>query len=964
MRNIPKNKQQQLTQQGNKVVRFRMYKTGKLWVIAGTATLALLLGGVGASQVQAATSVTPATSSVTTVSANATPATDSASASTLPTSTAATTSTVSAATTATSTVASATPTSAASQASSTSDISQAATSAQTATTVSSTAATGADTAPATSTAASTTAEVTSAATPASSASAAPVASDQSQSKTYPTVDGGAVFNKALFNDTDVAVDTNPDDEAYLGNDTDKLVVVPTGEGETAKNALPSAGSATASTTTDINLVVVGSSVVQANKFGEDGKYLHVVLPKDLQVTVGGKATVISNLSVDVSQLYVISHLADSLDAALRAASAIVDGASWLTGLRTNFAAVEQQLQIGQQIKDLGQHTVTVDVQRFGSNNLLLDLSGIDGKAATIADEVNVLIDRLGAAAKTFTITGGFFGSATIASSLAHSVADPLINAAISLAKQMVSTKGEFMNQIASASFLGSTTVTIPLVVTTPQVKNKRAYTFGARFATVNLFDFTPGLSCPDVSYLYYENTQQGTIAPATYTIGQNTTITGAYTGDVTHANLYVNDQLISTGGTFTNGNFSYVVAPGIINSVNDIVELQALATDNTVLDTAQVNLDEVGTIAVNDYTINQDTTVTGSYTGNVKAVILLVNGTTVGNATAANGTYTITVANNTITNLTDKVVVVAYGTGATELDHEDVKLNKKTETGTVTGNTYTINQDQRITGSYTGDVKTIILLVNGTVVGPATMTDGNFAINVPVEKINTIKDLVILQAYGTDQTTPLDTAAVNLGMVYTGEIAAKIYTIGDHAITGSYAGNIKSAVLLINGVQVSTGGTFENGTFTYPVDVAIGLGDNVILQGLDANGTVIATTDIKAQPAVTESGFGTINCFNGSDVITGDYTDNYTGDMSYAIVYVNGEFLTIGGTFTRDEPDNPDNLHGTFSIPIDPLDLQAGDTITIEGYTATDELADSTTLQVTADGQTTTPIDTNTAVQA
>ncbi len=76
---------------------------------------------------------------------------------------------------------------------------------------------------------------------------------------------------------------------------------------------------------------------------------------------------------------------------------------------------------------------------------------------------------------------------------------------------------------------------------------------------------------------------KGTITPNKFTVGA-VEITGTYTGDVKKAKLYVNDKLISQGGTFKNGSFTYYVGQNVISKGSN-VRLVALTSDDKELDT-------------------------------------------------------------------------------------------------------------------------------------------------------------------------------------------------------------------------------------------------------------------------------------------------------------------------------------------------------------------------------------------
>lgn len=72
---------------------------------------------------------------------------------------------------------------------------------------------------------------------------------------------------------------------------------------------------------------------------------------------------------------------------------------------------------------------------------------------------------------------------------------------------------------------------------------------------------------------------QGSIKAHHYTTG-NVTITGNYTGDATKARLTVNGKVISWGGTFHSGTFSYYVGATTIGAKDTVVLTVFDAKDN------------------------------------------------------------------------------------------------------------------------------------------------------------------------------------------------------------------------------------------------------------------------------------------------------------------------------------------------------------------------------------------------
>ncbi|MDT1959010.1 immunoglobulin-like domain-containing protein [Carnobacterium divergens] len=119
---------------------------------------------------------------------------------------------------------------------------------------------------------------------------------------------------------------------------------------------------------------------------------------------------------------------------------------------------------------------------------------------------------------------------------------------------------------------------------------------------------------------------QGTISPSEYSVG-DTEITGSYTGDVAKARVTINGKAQAWGGSFNNGRFTYYVGSGKIKA-GDTVTITAYDKSDKVLDSNKVvKIKEVvqGTISPSVYNVGE-TTIKGSYTGDIVRARVLING--------------------------------------------------------------------------------------------------------------------------------------------------------------------------------------------------------------------------------------------------------------------------------------------------------------------------------------------------
>lgn len=324
----------------------------------------------------------------------------------------------------------------------------------------------------------------------------------------------------------------------------------------------------------------------------------------------------------------------------------------------------------------------------------------------------------------------------------------------------------------------------------------------------------------------------GTITPNNYTVGSGN-ISGTYTGDVTYAKVYVNNQQISVGGDFSNGNFSYYVGNAIANGDN--VRIDAYNADNQMVDSKPVTLSTpsvVGSITPAPYTVGSDT-ITGSYSGAVSYAKVYVNGQQISaGGNFANGSFNYYVGDAIASGNT--VTIEAYSADHQKLATEPVIVNAPAATGSINQANYTAG-NSLITGTYTGAVSYAKVYVNNQQISAG----GDFENGVFTYYVgNAIPNgaTVRIDAYSADNQK-LDSKGVSISNpTATGSITPDVYQNGVQFITGTYTGDVSTARLYINGNLTTVGGVFENGRFTYYVGDSIAKGQNVTLDAYSADG--------------------------------------------------------------------------------------------------------------------------------
>ncbi|TFJ46185.1 hypothetical protein CKN80_04985 [Carnobacterium divergens] len=170
------------------------------------------------------------------------------------------------------------------------------------------------------------------------------------------------------------------------------------------------------------------------------------------------------------------------------------------------------------------------------------------------------------------------------------------------------------------------------------------------------------------------NATQGTITPANFSL-DDMNITGTYTGDVAKARVTINGKAQAWGGSFTNGRFSYYVGANKIKS-GDNVTITAYDRDDKVLDqNKKVTINEVskGSITPSTYHIGE-TTIKGTYTGNIVRARAFINGTPQAWGGSFNGgSFSYYIGAGKI-KAGDVVTIIGYSADNSEIDTQKINV--------------------------------------------------------------------------------------------------------------------------------------------------------------------------------------------------------------------------------------------------------------------------------------------------
>ena len=331
------------------------------------------------------------------------------------------------------------------------------------------------------------------------------------------------------------------------------------------------------------------------------------------------------------------------------------------------------------------------------------------------------------------------------------------------------------------------------------------------------------------------------LKPQEYHVG-DVNITGTYTGDMSLGRLTVNGKVVSWGGSFKDGQFSYYVGVGKLK-VGDKVVLDGYNKEKESIDSKEIEVisESSGSIdQVDTYKLG-DSTITGTYTGDIHKGKLVVNGEVISwGGTYKDGKFSYYV-NSQIIKAGDQATIQGYDKFDTPLgDPQPVTIGE--QLGQLT-EAHRVGISTVIEGNYTGDVYQGILLVNGEKVSQGgSFKDGKFSYYVGNLKVSEDDQVVLMGANNRGQQIPGSEIDVTI-QTPTAEINELTYKIGTQTIKGAYGSDtqVHQGHLFVNGKLISKGGSFKDGAISYYVKPdLIKADDQVTMNFYDGSGNLLA----------------------------------------------------------------------------------------------------------------------------
>ncbi|MBC2322082.1 beta strand repeat-containing protein [Listeria booriae] len=420
----------------------------------------------------------------------------------------------------------------------------------------------------------------------------------------------------------------------------------------------------------------------------------------------------------------------------------------------------------------------------------------------------------------------------------------------------------------------------------------------------------------------------GTITvTAPYYVGYDGGIKATVSGDATKVYLLVGDTKYTT--VPVSGSFEYY-AKDKITSTTQNAYLVALDASGKEVSRAKVTLKDGnllrGTVTGQDYIIGGGNYVTGSYTGSVAKVALSVNGTVYPSVAVTGAGALQYYAKDKITNTTDIVKLIGYNSEGTQIATTPVTVyGPGSLAGAITVNptNFAISTDSYVKGTFTGNVKTVALVVNDVEYAKVGVVDGTTWQYYAKGKILNPTDTVSVRAYNAAgvlvDTEPLTVSQNPAGQSTLTPAAFKLKT--DSFVKGTFTGSVRYVALKVGDVVYSKVAVVDAANWQYYAkDKILNTTAPVSVIGYDSTGTQIASAAVTINPE--DSSTLTTNTYKLGDP---NATGNYTGTVKYVAVKVNT--TTYGKV--------PVNTDGTYQYYIKDKVGSKDDVVTVYGYDAT-----------------------------
>ncbi|WP_249024126.1 adhesive domain-containing protein, partial [Enterococcus caccae] len=322
---------------------------------------------------------------------------------------------------------------------------------------------------------------------------------------------------------------------------------------------------------NVDFTISGSELVGGSVITSGTKQAVLAIPNALNgnVATNGPTQINTNITLTIDDLTFLAGTLDAVNNLSTLLTDIVDGSlGSLTGVTLDLTTVNQKIDALNNLENFGsaQFESTATLAPDGTY-ISADID--DGLGLVIAQNVKTILQDLKAAVDALNATGSGIASNIVAAAINAALlpVKGAVDTAIDVALPLVDVGGAGINQLADASVLGSTTITIPTTVTSP---TSLAQNLDARFVgtviKADAIDVSLITTADGVSDIYYAGTT-AVVAPPVVTNTTGTSATGyTVTGTATAGNTVeirnAGGTVIGTGTADGSGNFTISIPQG------------------------------------------------------------------------------------------------------------------------------------------------------------------------------------------------------------------------------------------------------------------------------------------------------------------------------------------------------------------------------------------------------------------
>ncbi|HHD9090592.1 TPA: Ig-like domain-containing protein [Enterococcus faecalis] len=589
----------------------------------------------------------------------------------------------------------------------------------------------------------------------------------------------------------------------------------------------------------VNFTVSGGALADASAVFSGQKQAVLVVPPELRgnVAAAGSAAINTNVTIDLSKVTFLTAVLNAANDLTNVITQITSGALGnLTGVDIDLTEVNRQLELVNNIENLGAASFTAP-ETLAADGSYISAPISDGLGLVLAQNVSNILQDLNAAVQALEAKGTSIPSNLVAAAINAALlpVKGTVNVAVSGALPLLAVGGSGVNELVDASLLGTTTVTLPTTVSTPQnLSNNLDARFVGTVVQTDLLDVNLLATADGVSNIYFAagTTSEVTAPTITGVTGNSTAgyeVKGTADANATVEIRNAGGTVIGTGTADGTGAFTVTVPAGEAgaNETLTAVAKNASGTESTPT-TFQTPADEATVTAPTITGVTGNSTagyeVKGTADANATVEIRNAGGTVIGTGTAdGTGAFTVTVpageagANETLT----AVAKNASGTESTPTTFQTPADEATVTAPTITGVTGNSTAGYEVKGTADANATVEIRNAGGTVIGTGTADGtGAFTVTVPAGEAGANETLtaVAKNASGTESTpttfqTPADEATVTAPTItgVTGNSTA------GYEVKGTADANATVEIRNAGGAVIGTGTADGTGAFTVTI---------------------------------------------------------------------------------------------------------------------------------------------------